>query len=139
MERSSLVVLVCILSFWILDARACLIIIFCKKKQTGNAFLPPPWFVKDLPDDRKLDGELFGGRKKFQRTISIVKSGPSDRFFSLSFHGEYDYHFLIFFCSWNLVKFHVFDIPSSAHLPFEGLLKQDLKSSFLSQNNLPPQ
>jgi DNA ligase-1 len=38
----------------------------------GNPFYAPDWFTEKLPD-YPLDGELFGGRKKFQRTVSIVR------------------------------------------------------------------
>lgn len=38
----------------------------------GNEFLAPAWFTEGLPDF-PLDGELFGGRKRFQRTVSIVR------------------------------------------------------------------
>jgi DNA ligase 1 len=38
----------------------------------GNRFFPPPWFVEGLPNT-PLDGELWGGRKLFQRTVGIVK------------------------------------------------------------------
>jgi DNA ligase-1 len=38
----------------------------------GNRFYPPPWFVESFPD-HPLDGELWGGRKLFQRTVGIVK------------------------------------------------------------------
>ena len=38
----------------------------------GNRFHPPPWFVENFPD-HPLDGELWGGRKLFQRTVGIVK------------------------------------------------------------------
>jgi DNA ligase-1 len=38
----------------------------------GNPFYAPKWFTEKLPD-HPLDGELFGGRKKFQRTVSIVR------------------------------------------------------------------
>jgi DNA ligase-1 len=38
----------------------------------GNPFYAPAWFTEKLPDF-PLDGELFGGRKKFQRTVSIVR------------------------------------------------------------------
>jgi DNA ligase-1 len=40
----------------------------------GNKFYAPEWFTRDLPADT-LDGELWVGRKKFQRTTSIVRSG----------------------------------------------------------------
>jgi DNA ligase-1 len=38
----------------------------------GNLFHAPDWFVADLPNV-PLDGELWLGRKKFQRAVSIVK------------------------------------------------------------------
>ena len=38
----------------------------------GNKFHAPPWFTEALPKT-PLDGELWGGRKLFQRTVGIVK------------------------------------------------------------------
>ena len=38
----------------------------------GNLFHAPDWFIKGLPDV-PLDGELWLGRKKFQRAVSIVR------------------------------------------------------------------
>ncbi len=38
----------------------------------GNEFFAPEWFTQSLPD-AVLDGELWGGRKQFQRTVGIVK------------------------------------------------------------------
>lgn len=38
----------------------------------GNEFLAPDWFVAKLPDFA-LDGELWSGRRRFQRTVSIVR------------------------------------------------------------------
>jgi DNA ligase 1 len=38
----------------------------------GNKFYAPPWFIENFPD-HPLDGELWGGRKLFQRTVGIVK------------------------------------------------------------------
>lgn len=38
----------------------------------GNRFFPPDWFIEGFPD-HPLDGELWGGRKLFQRTVGIVK------------------------------------------------------------------
>jgi DNA ligase-1 len=38
----------------------------------GNVFHAPDWFVADFPKT-PLDGELWGGRKTFQRTVGIVK------------------------------------------------------------------
>ncbi len=51
----------------------------------GNPFLAPEWFTAGLPDF-PLDGELFGGRKRFQRTVSIVRrQDRSDDWKELSF------------------------------------------------------
>jgi DNA ligase-1 len=38
----------------------------------GNEFFAPEWFTQKLPKT-VLDGELWGGRKQFQRTVGIVK------------------------------------------------------------------
>ena len=38
----------------------------------GNVFHAPDWFVQGLPST-PLDGELWLGRKKFQRAVSIVR------------------------------------------------------------------
>ena len=38
----------------------------------GNRFHAPAWFVAGLPDV-PLDGELWLGRKQFQRAVSIVR------------------------------------------------------------------
>lgn len=38
----------------------------------GNLFHAPEWFVEGMPDV-PLDGELWIDRKKFQRTVSIVR------------------------------------------------------------------
>jgi DNA ligase-1 len=38
----------------------------------GNIFLAPAWFLEGLPDV-PLDGELWLGRKAFQRTVSIAR------------------------------------------------------------------
>lgn len=50
----------------------------------GNRFHAPDWFTKGLPDT-PLDGELWGGRKLFQRTVGIVKSQNSPEWKSLSY------------------------------------------------------
>ena len=67
----------------------------------GNPFLAPDWFTAKLPD-YPLDGELFGGRKKFQRTVSIVRrQDRSD--------------------DWKQLAFVVFDAPKM-DAPFEERL-----------------
>ncbi|KAJ7750468.1 DNA ligase/mRNA capping enzyme [Mycena maculata] len=58
----------------------------------GNPFTPPTWFLDKLPKDVTLDGELFGGRGKFQDTVSIVKTVNSPH--------------------WKEITFQIFDIPS---------------------------
>jgi DNA ligase 1 len=64
----------------------------------GNPYLAPDWFVEGLPAT-PLDGELWGGRKKFQRTVSIARR--QDR----SPH-------------WKELAFLVFDAPAM-DAPFE--------------------
>ncbi|KAF7303756.1 SWIM-type domain-containing protein [Mycena indigotica] len=59
----------------------------------GNAFTPPKWLLEKLPKDVTLDGELFGGRGKFQDTVSIVKTMNSPH--------------------WKEITFQIFDIPSN--------------------------
>ena len=59
----------------------------------GNAYCAPDWFVAGLPNI-PLDGELWLGRKAFQRTVSIVCRGD-----------ESD--------SWRHIRFMVFDAPTA--------------------------
>jgi len=59
----------------------------------GNRFFAPDWFVADLPADT-LDGELWVDRKKFQKTISIVRSGDAGQ-------------------EWREVRYVVFDAPNA--------------------------
>jgi len=57
----------------------------------GNQYHAPDWFTKGLPDT-PLDGELWIDRKKFQRTVSIVRrQDKSDH--------------------WKDVRYLVFDAP----------------------------
>jgi DNA ligase 1 len=67
----------------------------------GNPFFAPDWFTEKLPDF-PLDGELFGGRKKFQRTVSVVRR--QDR-------GN----------EWKELAFVIFDAPG-LDAPFEERL-----------------
>ena len=51
----------------------------------GNRFFAPDWFVAGLPN-LPLDGELWLGRKAFQRTVSIVRrQDASDHWRDLRF------------------------------------------------------
>src|SRR3954469_3548261 len=67
----------------------------------GNPFHAPDWFLAGLPPT-PLDGELWIGRKAFQRTVGVVRR--QDR----SDH-------------WKEVAFVVFDAPSAPG-PFEERL-----------------
>jgi DNA ligase 1 len=59
----------------------------------GNIYHAPDWFTQGLPN-APLDGELWIGRKQFQRTVSIVRrQDKSDH--------------------WKEVRFLVFDAPRS--------------------------
>jgi len=66
----------------------------------GNVFPAPAWFREGLPD-HPLDGELWLGRRMFQKTTPIVQV-ESDK--------------------WKDVQFLVFDAPH-LKLPFEERLK----------------
>lgn len=59
----------------------------------GNKFYAPDWFIADLPADT-LDGELWVGRKMFQKTTSIVRSGAQSD-------------------EWKQVSYVVFDAPNA--------------------------
>ncbi|CAE6527175.1 unnamed protein product [Rhizoctonia solani] len=79
----------------------------------GNSFTPPQEFLDCLPKDVTLDGELFGGRGKFQDTVSIVKTINSPH--------------------WKNITFQIFDIPSRGSEPFEDRVAY-LKKNF---QNIP--
>jgi DNA ligase-1 len=59
----------------------------------GNKFIAPAWFTNGLPADI-LDGELWVGRKMFQKTTSIVRSGAGSD-------------------EWKQVTYVVFDAPNA--------------------------
>src|SRR5262249_27844445 len=59
----------------------------------GNLFHAPDWFVEGLPDVA-LDGELWIERKKFQRTVSIVRRQDKSDL-------------------WREVRYVVFDAPAA--------------------------
>src|SRR5258708_562763 len=60
----------------------------------GNLYHAPDWFIEGLPTS-PLDGELWIGRKKFQRTVSIVRRQDKPDL-------------------WSEVLFLVFDAPAAA-------------------------
>lgn len=59
----------------------------------GNLFHAPDWFIEGLPA-QALDGELWIDRKKFQRTVSIVRRQDKNDL-------------------WKEVRFLVFDAPAA--------------------------
>ncbi len=65
----------------------------------GNRFHAPDWFVQGLPS-APLDGELWLGRKRFQRAVSIVRRQDKSE-------------------HWKEIKYLVFDAPG-LDKPFEA-------------------
>jgi DNA ligase-1 len=65
----------------------------------GNVFPAPDFYKRGMPKT-PLDGELWMGRKKFQETMSVVKSRDG---------GE----------RWKKLQYVVFDVPEMK-VPFEG-------------------
>lgn len=68
----------------------------------GNIYHAPDWFVEGLPD-YPLDGELWLGRKLFQRAVSIVRRQDKSE-------------------HWKDIRFLVFDMPKIDE-PFEKRMK----------------
>jgi DNA ligase-1 len=68
----------------------------------GNEYIAPAWFTQGLPDT-PLDGELWVGRKQFQRCVSIVRKQEA--------HEE-----------WREVRYLIFDAPAHK-APFEERLQ----------------
>jgi DNA ligase-1 len=60
----------------------------------GNLYHAPDWFIEGLPSV-PLDGELWIDRKKFQRTVSIVRRQDKNDL-------------------WNEVRFLIFDAPAAS-------------------------
>jgi DNA ligase-1 len=63
------------------------------RSRQGNVFHAPDWFLEGLPDCQ-LDGELWIDRKKFQRTVSIVRRQDKTEL-------------------WKEVRYLVFDAPGA--------------------------
>ncbi len=76
----------------------------------GNEYHAPDWFVASLPRV-PLDGELWAGRKKFQRAVSIARRQDRSS-------------------AWRELTYVVFDAPA-AEAPFEQrleLVKEQLEA-----------
>lgn len=72
----------------------------------------PDWWLESLPKDAFLDGELWCGRRQFQRLTSIVKQHQPDE-------------------RWNDVNFCVFDWPSPDRIYGDGKIHNgQLKKHF---------
>lgn len=78
----------------------------------GNPFVAPKWFLDGLPD-HPLDGELWGGRKMFQRTVSIVRRQDASE-------------------AWKDIRYVIFDAPT-LDLPFEERLRHCRENLALSE------
>jgi len=62
--------------------------------RNGNAFAAPAWFIAQLPADMALDGELYIGRGKFQKTVGIVRTRVAVD------------------TDWQAISYRVFDAPA---------------------------
>lgn len=72
--------------------------------RNGNVYPAPDWFTTGFPDDVDLDGEIFGGRGKFQFTVGIAKTTGSKH--------------------WDQLVYKVFDAPSLSGKKFEERMKK---------------
>src|SRR5436190_15821745 len=79
----------------------------------GNLYHAPAWFIEGLPA-MPLDGELWIGRKKFQRTVSIVRRQDQSDL-------------------WKEVRFLVFDAPAAPGA-FEARVEM-IKDAFAKGNS----
>lgn len=71
--------------------------------RNGNKFPAPSWFTAQLPRGIALDGELWAGRGRFTKMLSIIKThNPDD-------------------ADWAAVRYCVFDAPGA-----QGALAQRL-------------
>ena len=61
--------------------------------KNGNRLFPPAEFTRDLPPF-PLEGELWGGRGRFEQTLAIVKRQQSH-------------------AGWRQIKFAIFDVPQA--------------------------
>lgn len=53
--------------------------------RNGKTFVAPPEFTRGYPKDMSLDGELFGGRQQFSRTVSVVRTINSPHWSELKY------------------------------------------------------
>ena len=62
--------------------------------RNGNSFFPPDFFIKSLPDNLALDGELWTKRGDFQKIVSIVRRQDKND-------------------EWKNIKYMVYDAPKA--------------------------
>lgn len=61
--------------------------------KNGTSFDPPPAFIRNFPDF-EIEGEIWGGRNTFEKTVGVVKKiGPHE--------------------GWLELKFAIFDAPTA--------------------------
>jgi predicted DNA-binding WGR domain protein len=65
--------------------------------RNGNQFYPPPFFTAHLPKTVSLDGELWMGRKMFQKCVGIIKRQDAKK---------HDMN------EWAKIVYVIFDAPS---------------------------
>jgi DNA ligase-1 len=63
--------------------------------RAGNPIVAPAWFTTPLPAVA-LDGELWGGRRTFERTSGIVRAFRSND------------------AAWRTISYRIFDMPTAA-------------------------
>lgn len=73
--------------------------------RSDNRYACPDWFARKMPQDCVLDGELWGGRRQFQKVFGIVQSKARE-------------------ADWEYLTFMAFDVLEDAGLqvtsrPFE--------------------
>lgn len=82
--------------------------------RNGNVYRAPPWFTQGLPET-PLDGELWIGRKQFQRTVSIVRRSDGCEL-------------------WRDVRYLIFDAPT---LPQSFEQRQEAMTALLITHRPP--
>eukprot|EP00039_Didymoeca_costata_P033412 m.42194 g.42194 ORF g.42194 m.42194 type:complete len:382 (-) comp9856_c0_seq1:65-1210(-) len=85
--------------------------------RNGNVFYAPDFFKKGLPKT-PLDGELWGGRGMFQKTVSIAKTHSGDD------------------NNWKCVTYAVFDVPKLKN-DNKKPAKFEQRMEWLHQNIIP--
>lgn len=83
----------------------------------GNPIQAPAWFLNSLPAC-PLDGELYAGRKQFQKTCSVVRKDKPDD------------------AEWESIKFAVFSCPAFAAVFADGEIKNQNQLTSINWNQV---